>query len=102
MCEQGRIQHHLRNSLEDPRNTVRVFCEPVTVRAGISSLDELSGHADQGEPMEWLRPLTPHPKRVFLAHGEPSQSLALAAVIRLQYGVDVVAQSSGESFAMDP
>ena len=81
MCEQGRILHHLRNNLDDPRNTVlitgfqaqdtlgrklvekmrevRIFGEPVTVRAEISSLDELSGHADQGELMEWMKPLAP-------------------------------------------
>ena len=71
MCEQGRILHHLRNNIEDPRNTVLVtgfmaqdtlgrklvekwqevliFGEPMRVRAEISSLDELSGHADQRE-----------------------------------------------------
>ena len=69
MCEQGRILHHFRNRIEDPRNTVlitgfqaadtlgrklvekwqevRIFGEPMRVRAEISSLDELSGHADQ-------------------------------------------------------
>ncbi|MGA2581244.1 MAG: MBL fold metallo-hydrolase [Bryobacteraceae bacterium] len=124
MCEQGRILHHLRNSLEDPRNTVlitgfqaqetlgrklvekmrevRVFGEPVTVRAEISSLDELSAHADQGELMEWLKPLAPHLKKVFLVHGEPAQSQALAGLIRSRYGIDVVAPSRGESFSLDP
>jgi metallo-beta-lactamase family protein len=124
MCEQGRILHHLRNNLEDPRNTVlitgfqaqdtlgrklvekmhevRVFGEPVTVRAEISSLDELSGHADQGELLDWLKPLAPHLKRIFLVHGEPVQSQALAGVIRSRYGVDVALPSPGESFSLDP
>src|SRR5260370_3722890 len=74
MCEQGRILHHLRNNIEDPRNTVlitgfqaqdtlgrtlvekwpdvRIFGEPVHVKAEIASLDELSGHADQNELLE--------------------------------------------------
>ena len=64
----GRILHHLRNNIEDPRNTVLItgfqaedtlgrkilrgrevpiFGEPMRVRAEIASLDELSGHADQ-------------------------------------------------------
>jgi len=124
MCEQGRILHHLRNNLEDPRNTVlitgfqaqetlgrklvekmrevRVFGEPLTVRAEISSLDELSGHADQGELIEWLKPLAPHLKKIFLVHGEPAQSQALAAVIRSNYSLDVVLPSPGESFQLDP
>ncbi|MGA2591753.1 MAG: MBL fold metallo-hydrolase [Bryobacteraceae bacterium] len=124
MCEQGRILHHLRNNLEDPRNTVlitgfqaqdtlgrklvekmrevRVFGEPVTVRAEISSLDELSGHADQGELLEWMKPLAGQLKKVFLVHGELAQSEALAGVIRSQYGVDVAVPSPGESFRLEP
>lgn len=122
MCEQGRILHHLRNNLEDPRNTVlitgfqaqetlgrklvekmrevRVFGEPVTVRAEVSSLDELSGHADQGELMEWLKPLAPHLKMIFLVHGEPAQSQTLAGLIRSQYGVEVTVPTPGQSFAL--
>ena len=83
MCEQGRILHHLRNSIEDPRNTVlitgfqaqdtlgrkliekwpevRIFGEPMRVRAEISSLDELSAHADYREMLEWVRPAAPSP-----------------------------------------
>ena len=124
MCEQGRILHHLRNNLEDPRNTVlitgfqaqetlgrklvekmrevKVFGEPVTVRAEIASLDELSGHADQGELIEWMKPLAPHLKKVFLVHGEPAQSQALAALIRSQYRVDATVPSPGESFLLEP
>ena len=78
MCEGGRILHHLRNNIEDPRNTVLItgfqaentlgrkilngdrevpiFGEPMRLRAEVVSLDELSGHADQGELIEWMRP----------------------------------------------
>ena len=94
MCEQGRILHHLRNNIEDPRNTVlitgfqaqdtlgrklvekwpevRIFGEPMRVRAEIASLDELSGHADQGELLEWIKPMARSLRKVFLVHGEPS------------------------------
>ena len=94
MAEQGRILHHLRNNIEDPRNTVlitgfqaqdtlgrklvekwpevRIFGEPMRVRAEIASLDELSGHADQGELLEWIKPMAPTLRKVFLVHGEPS------------------------------
>jgi metallo-beta-lactamase family protein len=124
MCEQGRILHHLRNNLEDPRNTVlitgfqaqetlgrkliekmrevRVFGEPVTVRAEISSLDELSGHADQGELLEWMKPLAPHLKKVFLVHGEAGQSQTLAEVIRSRYRLEVATPARGESFQLAP
>lgn len=120
MCEQGRILHHLRNNIEDPRNTVlitgfqaqdtlgrklvekwpevRIFGEPMRVRAEISSLDELSGHADQGELMRWIEPLAPSLRRVFLVHGESQQSAALAHLLQTKYGLQVTVPSPGQSF----
>jgi metallo-beta-lactamase family protein len=122
MCEAGRILHHLRNNIEDPRNTilitgfqaehtlgrklvehcreVRIFGEPITARAEISSLDELSGHADQGELMSWMKPLVGALKHVFLVHGEPEQSAALAALIRSEYGLEVTVAEPGASFEL--
>jgi metallo-beta-lactamase family protein len=120
MCEQGRILHHLRNNIEDPRNTVlitgfqaaetlgrklvekwkevRIFGEPVRVRAEISSLDELSGHADQAELMEWIKPLVPALRKVFLVHGEPQQADALAKLLHAAYALDVAIAAPGQSF----
>ena len=122
MCEAGRILHHLRNNVEDPRNTVlitgyqapdtlgrklvekqrevKIFGEPFTVRAEVSSLDELSGHADQHELMDWLRPLAEHLKHVFLVHGEVPQAEVLAGLIREKYGIPVSIPAPGESFEL--
>ena len=120
MCEQGRILHHLRNNIEDPRNTVlitgfmaadtlgrklvekwpevRIFGEPLRVRAEISSLDELSGHADQGELLEWIKPMVPSLRKVFLVHGEPTQSETLAKLLHSRYGLEAVCPAPGQSF----
>ncbi len=120
MCEQGRILHHLRNNIEDPRNTVlitgyqaadtlgrklvekwpevRIFGEPMRVRAEISSLDELSGHADQAELMEWIKPLVPTLRKVFLVHGEPEQAETLAKLLRAAHGLEVAVAAPGQSF----
>ncbi|MBZ5581504.1 MAG: MBL fold metallo-hydrolase [Acidobacteriia bacterium] len=120
MCEQGRILHHLRNNIEDPRNTVlitgfqaadtlgrklvekwqevRIFGEPTRVRAEISSLDELSGHADQNELLAWIKPLAPALRKVFLVHGEPQQAQTVARLLDSTYGLDVAIASPGESF----
>ena len=120
MCEQGRILHHLRNNIEDPRNTVlitgfqaqdtlgrklvekwpevRIFGEPMRVRAEISSLDELSGHADQGELLEWIKPMAHSLRKVFLVHGEPRQSEILAQLLHTRYGLEAVCPAPGESF----
>jgi metallo-beta-lactamase family protein len=123
MCEQGRILHHLRNNIEDPRNTVlitgfqaqdtlgrkliekwpevQIFGEPMRVRAEISSLDELSAHADQGELMRWIEPLAPHLHRVFLVHGEPAQAETLARLLRNTYNLNVVVPAPGQSYNLD-
>ena len=101
MCEGGRILHHLRNNIEDPRNTVLItgfqaehtlgrkilegqpevpiFGEPVKLRAEVTSLEELSGHADQRELIEWMRPVARGLKKVFLVHGEAAPMATLAA-----------------------
>ena len=120
MCEQGRILHHLRNNIEDGRNTVlitgfqaqntlgrklvekqlevKIFGEPMRVRAEILSLDELSAHADQKELLEWIKPLAPMLRQVFLVHGEQAQSAILAKLLHSTDQLDAVAPSPGQSF----
>jgi metallo-beta-lactamase family protein len=119
MCEAGRILHHLKNNIEDPRNTVLVtgfmaentlgrkivdklpevpiFGEPVRLRAEVAKLNELSGHADQKELLEWLKPMAKGLKKVFLVHGEPMQSAALAKAIGEQYGIATAVPERGET-----
>lgn len=119
MCEAGRILHHLKNNIEDPRNTVLVtgfmaentlgrkivdklaevpiFGEPVRLRAEVVKLNELSGHADQRELLEWLKPMAKTLKKVFLVHGEPAQSAALAKAIGEQYGLEAIIPERGET-----
>jgi metallo-beta-lactamase family protein len=123
MCEQGRILHHLRNNIEDPRNTVlitgfqaadtlgrklvekwpevRIFGEPMRVRAEISSLDELSGHADQAELLAWIKPLAPTQRKVFLVHGEPEQARTFAGLLHSTYDLDVTVAAPGQSFEIN-
>lgn len=118
MCEAGRILHHLRNNIENPRNTVlitgfqaehtlgrkivdkqpevTIFGEPMRLRAEVVKLNELSGHADQGELLAWMRPMVKSLKRVFLVHGEPTQSAALAKAIESVYGLPVTIPARGE------
>lgn len=120
MCEAGRILHHLKNNIEDPRNTVlitgyqaentlgrkiaekrpevNIFGEPMRLRAEVTVLDALSGHADQHELLEWMKPLIPGLKRVFLVHGETPQQEGLARAIRERYNIEAIAPARGESF----
>lgn len=120
MCEAGRVLHHLRHSIGNPKNTVlltgyqavdtlgrklkdglktvRIFGIPEQVRAEILSLDELSGHADSGELVEWMTPCCPSLRRVFLVHGEDPERAALAAEIGKTFGKPVTRPKPGESF----
>jgi metallo-beta-lactamase family protein len=120
MCEGGRILHHLKNNIGDPRNTilltgyqaentlgrkikerreqVPIFGEPMPLRADVQELDALSGHADREEMLAWMKPLAPGLKKVFLVHGEPDQQDAFQAAIRDRYGLEVVAPERGASF----
>ncbi len=118
MCEAGRILHHLRNNIEDARNTilitgyqaentlgrklvdreteVRIFGDPMRVRAEVETLNELSGHADQRELLEWLKPMASSLRKLFLVHGEPAQAEAFAAAVRERYELDVAIPGRGD------
>jgi metallo-beta-lactamase family protein len=120
MCEGGRILHHLKNNIGDPRNTilitgyqaentlgrkieqrldeVPIFGELMPLRAEVETIDALSGHADREEMLAWMKPIAGGLKKVFLVHGEPDQQTAFAAAIHQRYGLEVVAPERGESF----
>jgi metallo-beta-lactamase family protein len=94
MCEAGRILHHLKNTVEDPRNTilvvgymaentlgrrivernrfVKIFGENYKLKADVKILNAFSAHADYREIIEYISQLEKGKlKRVFLVHGEP-------------------------------
>lgn len=120
MCEAGRILHHLKNSIWDPRNTVlitgfqaentlgrklverqpqvSIFGDIYDLRADVQIINELSGHADQRELLEWIQPLVPRLKKIFLVHGEHKQQEALKAAIEAKYKLSVEIPARGESF----
>lgn len=122
MCEAGRVIHHLRNTISDPRNTVLItgfqaentlgrkildkwpevpiFGEPFRLRAEVARINELSGHADQRELIAWLKPVVAGLKKIFLVHGELRQQQALKTVIESTYGLEVEIPSRGDSFQL--
>lgn len=124
MCEAGRILHHLRNNIGDSKNTVlltgyqaentlgrklqegwktvRIFGIPQNVEAEINVMDALSAHADEAELLSWMKPMTSTLKKVFLVHGEPEESAALAKAIQGAYGIDALPARPGASFDLNP
>lgn len=122
MCEAGRILHHLKNSIGNPRNTVLItgfqaentlgrkiverlpqvpiFGEAYDLRAEVDIINELSGHADQRELLEWMEPTASRLKRVFLVHGELKQQEALKNAIEARYRVPVSIPERGDRFEL--
>jgi metallo-beta-lactamase family protein len=118
MCEAGRILHHLKHHVEDPRTTVLIagFQAPDTLgrrlverlpevrilgrmyqpRAEVVLLNGLSSHADQGELMHSLGPLAGKVQRVRLVHGEPDRAEALAKSLRATGFADVAIPDRGD------
>ncbi len=99
MASGGRVVHHLKSFLPDPRNSValvgyqaegtrgrqllegatsvKIHGQYVRVRAEVCDLNGFSVHADSDELIEWLRTSTREPNGVFITHGEPAAALAL-------------------------
>jgi metallo-beta-lactamase family protein len=122
MAEAGRIIHHLRNAIGDPRNTilitgfqaehtlgrkilekweeVPIFGEPMRLRAEVAKINELSGHADQRELLNWMKPLVSSLKQVFLVHGEPRQQDAFIRAVYERYNVLATAPQRGEKHSL--
>lgn len=119
MCEAGRILHHLKHNLDNPKNTVliagyqaehtlgrrlverraevRILNQTVPVRAEIVVLNGLSSHADQGDLMRMLGPLKDSAKHTRLVHGEPNRAAALGTALLGAGFADVIAPARGDS-----
>jgi len=91
MCEFGRVLHHLKNNIEDPKNTVlivgfqaehtlgrrivekqkivNIFGEPYRLRSEVYSIEAFSGHADRSDILDYIGRVEKI-KKVFLVHGE--------------------------------
>lgn len=104
MCEGGRVLHHLRHHIDDPRTTVlfvgyqavntlgrklldgdkrvRIFGEEHPVSARIEAIDGYSAHADEGELLDFIGAIPQKPHHVFVVHGEPDATRAMSDRLR--------------------
>lgn len=121
MATGGRILHHLKNYLPDPKNHVlmvgyqsvgtrgwrlmngdkeiKIFGEFVPVKAGVSRLEGFSGHADSGEILKWCEGFEAPPKVTYLVHGEPDALAAQAEALRSR-GWKVVIPEHNQEFGI--
>ncbi len=122
MCTGGRILHHLRHnlwrretavlivgyqgvgtlgrSLVDGAESVRIFGEPIAVRASVYTINGLSAHAGQSGLLSWLTPLAAGRPRVVLTHGEEQGRTALARLIKERHGITCELPMFGETISL--
>lgn len=114
MCEAGRIKHHLKHNLWNPKSSivfvgyqakgtlgysivkgdkqVSIFGEKIHVEAEIYNLEGFSGHADKEGLLDWLEGFQKAPNEIFLVHGEEEAKTEFARTVRenLNYNCIVV------------
>lgn len=120
MCESGRISHHLKNNIQDTRNTVlvvgymakdtlgrkiversrivRIFGVECELNAEVVVINALSGHADKNDLVDFVAGCLPL-KRVFLVHGDEEQTRMLYDTLSLK-GYNVYIPSKNEEVSL--
>ena len=105
MCNGGRILHHFKHRIWNPKNAVlfvgyqakgtlgrkiiegekhiRIYHEDILVRAKIYTINGFSAHADQRELIEWMREFEKLDK-IYLVHGEYEIQKVFRDVIQKQ------------------
>ncbi len=119
MCEAGRIRHHLKHNLWRPECTilfvgyqangtlgralvegakeVKLFGEPIEVRAEIVQLAGSSGHADKDGLIRWITAFEKRPEQVFVVHGEDDVCDEFGLCLETEYGFKTMAPYTGTS-----
>ncbi len=121
MCEGGRVLHHLRNNIEDERNTiliigfmaqhtlgrrlverrpmVRIYGVERALYAQVKVMNAFSAHADRKDLSEYARAIR-GVRRIFLVHGEPDQQDPFAESLREDgFHVDIPERGAVEELA---
>ncbi len=123
MAEAGRILHHLRNTISDPKNTilivgymaentlgrriaekrpeVRIFGQEYPLRAEVEIMSAFSAHADEPGLVSFIGALDrDRLQRVFLVHGEPDRQEALTEALGGAGITTVTSPVRGQSFEL--
>ncbi len=124
MAEGGRILHHLRNNIHNPKTlllfvgyaakdtlarkimdgekVVKIFGEEHQVRCKIKIIDAFSAHADRRELLDYVDLNDPKKlKHIFLIHGEPDQALSFKDALRSKGYLNVHYPAPGEAISVD-
>jgi len=104
MAETGRVVHHIRNNIDNPKNTicivswqapntmgrrladresqVYIFGKAHKRNCEVATIGGLSGHAGQDVLMKYALGVKDSVKRIFLVHGEEKQALTLKGLLK--------------------
>lgn len=110
MASGGRVLHHLKTLLPNPRNSVvfagfqapgtrgdalvngaesvKIHGEYWPVKAEIHNLDSMSAHGDYNEILAWLEQGSLKPEKVYITHGEAVASDTMRKHITEKFGWD--------------
>ena len=122
MCEVGRIKHHLKHNLWNPKSTilfvgyqapgtlgyslvngaktVKIFGDEIAVNARIEYIECYSGHADQEWLMNFIYSFIKKPKHIFLVHGEEESQDVLREKIETEAKLPVTIPEYGETYEL--
>lgn len=122
MCDVGRIKHHLKHNIWNPKSTilfvgyqapgtlghsiingakkVTIFGEEFAVNARIEYIEGYSGHADQEWLMNFIYSFITKPKHIFLVHGENDSQEVLRNKILEETGIGVSIPEFGETYEL--
>ena len=122
MCDVGRIKHHLKHNIWNPKSTilfvgyqapgtlgysivngakkVTIFGEEFAVNARIEYIEGYSGHADQEWLMNFVYSFISRPKHIFLVHGEEESQEVLRDKILEETGIGVSIPEYGETYEL--
>ena len=120
MCNGGRIVHHLKHGLWNPKNHVifvgyqgygtlgrrlvdgasvlRIAGEEVSVAAQVHTIGGFSAHGDRDDLLAWAQNFEANPL-FFVTHGERPSSHALAAALQ-QAGMRSLVPLKGQDFQL--
>jgi metallo-beta-lactamase family protein len=104
MAEAGRILHHLKNNVDNPKNSIlivgwqapdtlgrriaerekriKIFDEYYNVRAEVATIGGLSAHAGQNLLLEYALAVKESVKAVYLVHGEAGPAGTLQGLLK--------------------
>lgn len=121
MCEFGRIVHHLKNNIEDPKNSVllvgyqaehtlgrklqdgmpivNIFGEPYKVKADIHTIHAFSAHADRSDLIDYIGRIKDL-KKIFLVHHEKEQGEQFKNILGETGYKDVNIPAPGDIFEL--